>query len=112
MTKYAVFVDHNGGFGRVDKVKPLEAQDLLVALKEVTDLCKVDLADIFKVILYEQVGNSDKYKMIMKSYEGKFFCVEGPSSHWEREWETVVRNTREVDGKTIESFEIPHSTFD
>ena len=112
MTKYAVFVDHNGGFGRVDKVKPLEAQNLLGALKEVTDLCKVDLADIFKVILYEQVGNSDKYKMIMKSYEGKFFCVEGPSGHWEREWETVVRNTREVDGKTIESFEIPHSTFD
>lgn len=110
MTKYAVFVDHNGGFGRVDKVKPLEAQDLLGALKEVTDLCKVDLADIFKVILYEQVGNSDKYKMIMKSYEGKFFCVEEPSGHWE--WETAVRNTREVDGKTIESFEIPHSTFD
>ena len=112
MTKYAVFVDHNGGFGRVDKVKPLEAQDLLGALKEVTDLCKVDLADIFKVILYEQVGNSDKYKMIMKSYEGKFFCVEGPSGHWEWEWETVVRNTREVNGETIESFESPHSTFD
>ena len=110
MTKYAVFVDHNGEFGRVDRVKPLEAQDLLGALKEVTDLCKVDLADIHKVILYEQVGNSDKYKMIMKSYEGKFFCVEGPSGHWE--WETAVRNTREVDGKTIESFEIPHSTFD
>ena len=110
MPKYAVFVDHNGGFGRVDKVKPLEAQDLLRALKEVTDLCKVDLADIFKVILYEQVGNSDKYKMIMKSYDGKFFCVEGPSGYWE--WETAVRNTREVDGKTIESFEIPHSTFD
>ena len=110
MTKYAVFVDHNGGFGRVDKVKPLEAQDLLGALKEVTDLCKVDLADIFKVILYEQVGNGNEYKMIMKSYDGKFFCVEGPSGHWE--WETVVRNTREVDGKTIESFEIPHSTFD
>ena len=109
MTKYAVFVDHNGGFGRVDTVKPLEAQDLLGALKEVTDLCKVDLADIFEVILYEQVGNSDKYKVIMKSYDGKFFYVEGPSGHWE--WETAVRNTREVDGKTIESFEIPHSTF-
>ena len=110
MTKYTVFVDHNGGFGRVDKVKPLEAQDLLGALKEVTDLCEVDLADIFKVILYEQVGNSDKYKMIMKSYDGELFRVEEPSGHWE--WETAVRNTRKVDGKTIESFEIPHSTFD
>ena len=110
MTKYTVFVDHNGGFGRVDKVKPLEAQDLLGALKEVTDLCKVDLADIFKVILYERVGNGNEYKMIMKSYDGKLFRVEEPSGHWE--WETVVRNTREVDGKTIESFEIPHSTFD
>ena len=95
---------------RVDKVKSLGAQNLLGALKEVTDACKRDLEDIHKVILYEQVGNSDKYKMIMKSYDGKFFCVEGPSGHWE--WETVVRNTREVDGKTIESFEIPHSTFD
>ena len=112
MTKYTVFVDHHkGGFGRVDKVKPLEAQDLLGALKEVTDLCKRDLADIYTVILYEQVGNSDKYKMIMKSYEGKFFCVEGPSGHW-GEWETVVRNTRKVNGETIESFEFPHSTFD
>ena len=106
MTKYTVFVDHNGGFGRVDKVKPLEAQDLLGALKEVTDLCKGDLADIYKVTLYEQVGNSDKYKMIMKSYEGKFFCVEGPSGHWE--WETVVRNTKEINGETVESFESPH----
>ena len=110
MTKYAVFVDHNGGYGRVDKVKPLEAQDLLRALKEVTDLCKVDLADIFTVILYEQVGNSDKYKMIMKSYDGKFFCVKGPYSYGE--WETVVRNTQEVNGETIESFESPHYTFD
>ena len=108
MTKYAVLVDHMGG--RVDKVKSLGAQNLLGALKEVTDACKRDLEDIHKVILYEQVGNSDKYKMIMKSYDGKFFCVEGPSGHWE--WETAVRNTREVDGKTIESFEIPHSTFD
>ena len=109
MTKYTVLVEHMGGLGRVDKAKPLEAQDLLGALKEVTDLCKGDLADIHKVILYEQVGNSDKYKMIMKSYEGKFFCVEGPSGHWE--WETVVRSTREVNGETIESFESPHSTF-
>ena len=108
MTKYTVLVDHMGS--RVDKVKSLGAQNLLGALKEVTDACKRDLEDIHKVILYEQVGNSDKYKMIMKSYDGKFFCVEGPSGHWE--WETVVRNTREVDGKTIESFEIPHSTFD
>ena len=106
MTKYTVFVDHNGGFGRVDKVKPLEAQDLLGALKEVTDLCNGDLADIHKVILYEQVGNSDKYKMIMKSYEGKFFCVGEPSGQWE--WETVVRNTKEINGETVESFEFPH----
>lgn len=108
MTKYTVLVDHMGG--RVDKVKPLGAQNLLGALKEVTGACKRDLEDIHKVILYEQVGNSDKYKMIMKSYDGKFFCVEGPSGHWE--WETVVRNTREVNGETIESFESPHSTFD
>ena len=108
MTKYTVLVDHMGG--RVDKVKPLGAQNLLGALKEVTDACKRDLEDIHKVILYEQVGNSDKYKMIMKSYDGKFFCVEGPSGHWE--WETVVRNTQEVNGETIESFESPHFTFD
>ena len=108
MTKYTVLVDHMGG--RVDKVKPLGAQNLLGALKEVTDACKRDLEDIHKVILYEQVGNSDKYKMIMKSYDGKFFCVEGPSGHWE--WETVVRSTREVNGETIESFESPHHTFD
>ena len=110
MTKYTVLVEHMGVLGRFDKVRPLEAQDLLRALKEVTNLCKGDLEDIHKVILYEQVGNSDKYKMIMKSYEGKFFCVEGPSGHWE--WETVVRNTREVNGETIESFESPHFTFD
>ena len=109
MTKYTVLVEHEGGFGRFDKAKPLEAQDLLGALKEVMGLCKGD-SYIYKVILYEQVGNSDKYKMIMKSYDGKFFCVEGPSGHWE--WETVVRSTKEVDGKTIESFESPHSTFD
>ena len=106
MTKYTVFVDHNGGFGRVAKVKPLEAQDLLGALKEVTDLCEVDLADIFKVILYEQVGNGNEYKMIMKSYDGKLFRVEEPSGHWE--WETVVRNTKEINGETVESFEFPH----
>ena len=74
MTKYAVFVDHNGGFGRVDKVKPLEAQDLLRALKEVTNLCKGD-QNIYMVILHERVGNGDEYKMIMKSYDGKLFCV-------------------------------------
>ena len=109
MTKYTVLVKHEYRFGQRDKVKPLKAQDLLGALKEVTNLCKGD-QDIHKVILYEQVGNGNEYKMIMKSYDGKLFCVEEPSGHWE--WETVVRNTREVNGETIESFESPHHTFD
>ena len=109
MTKYTVLIEHMGRAGWYDKVKPLEAQDLLRALKEVTDLCKGEI-NIYQVILYERVGNGDEYKMIMKSYDGKLFCVEEPSGHWE--WETVVRNTREVNGETIESFESPHSTFD
>ena len=109
MTKYTVLIEHMGRAGWYDKVKPLEAQDLLRALKEVTDLCKGEI-NIYQVILYEQVGNGNEYKMIMKSYDGKLFCVEEPSGHWE--WETVVRNTQEVNGKTIESFESPHSTFD
>lgn len=109
MTKYTVFVNHVTRLGRRDKVKPLKAQDLLGALKEVTNLCKGEM-DIYQVILYEQVGNGNEYKMIMKSYDGKLFRVEEPSGHWE--WETVVRSTREVNGETIESFESPHSTFD
>ncbi len=109
MTKYAVLVKHITNLGRRNKVRPLKAQDLLGALKEVTNLCKGDW-DIYMVILYEQVGNGNEYKMIMKSYDGKLFCIEGPSGHWE--WETVVRSTKEVDGKTIESFESPHYTFD
>ena len=109
MTKYTVLVKHITKLGRRDKVRPLEAQDLLGALKEVTSLCKGDW-DIYMVILHERVGNGNEYKMIMKSYDGKLFCVEGPSGHWE--WETVVRNTQEVNGETIESFESPHFTFD
>lgn len=109
MTKYTVFVNHITSLGRHDKVRPLKAQDLLGALKEVTNLCKGEM-DIYQVILYEQVGNGNEYKMIMKSYDGKLFRVEEPSGHWE--WETVVRSTREVNGETIESFESPHSTFD
>ena len=109
MTKYTVLVKHITRLDRRDKVKPLKAQDLLGALKEVTNLCKGEI-DIYYVILYEQVGNGNEYKMIMKSYDGELFRVEEPSGHWE--WETAVRNTRKVDGKTIESFEIPHSTFD
>ena len=109
MTKYTVLIEHKTRLGRNDKVRPLEAQDLLGALKEVTNSCKGEI-DIYQVILYEQVGNGNEYKMIMKSYDGKLFRVEEPSGLWE--WETVVRNTREVGGKTIESFEIPHSTFD
>ena len=109
MTKYTVLVKHKASLGRRDKVKPLKAQDLLGALKEVTNRCKGE-KNIYQVILYEQVGNGNEYKMIMKSYDGELFRVEEPSGHWE--WETAVRNTRKVDGKTIESFEIPHSTFD
>ena len=109
MTKYTVLVMHETRPGRLDKVRPLEAQDLLRALKEVTNLCKGD-QNIYMVILHERVGNGNEYKMIMKSYDGKLFCVGGPSGHWE--WETVVRNTREVNGETIESFESPHHTFD
>ena len=109
MTKYTVLVMHETRPGRLDKVRSLEAQDLLRALKEVTNLCKGD-QNIYMVILHERVGNGDEYKMIMKSYDGKLFCVEGPSGHWE--WETVVRSTREVNGETIESFESPHHTFD
>ena len=109
MTKYIALVKHKTSLGRRDKVEPLEAQDLLRALKEVTNLCKED-QDIYMVILYEQVGNGNEYKMIMKSYDGKLFRVEEPSGHWE--WETVVRNTQEVNGETIESFESPHYTFD
>ena len=109
MTKYTVLVKHITSPGWHEKVRPLEAQDLLRALKEVTNLCKGD-QNIYMVILHERVGNGNEYKMIMKSYDGKLFCVEEPSGHWE--WETVVRNTREVNGETIESFESPHSTFD
>ena len=109
MTKYTVLVKHITSPGWHDKVRPLEAQDLLGALKEVTNLCKGEI-DIYHVILYGQVDNGNEYKMIMKSYDGKFFRVEEPSGHWE--WETVVRNTREVNGETIESFESPHHTFD
>ena len=109
MTKDTVLVEHITSPGWDDKVMPLEAQDLLRALKEVTNLCKGD-QNIYMVILHERVGNGDEYKMIMKSYDGKLFCVEEPSGHWE--WETVVRNTREVNGETIESFESPHHTFD
>lgn len=109
MTKYTVLVKHKTSLGRRDKVKPLKAQDLLGALKEVTNLCEGEI-DIYQVILYEQVGNGNEYKMIMKSYDGKLFRVEEPSGHWE--WETAVRNTREVNGETIESFESPHFTFD
>lgn len=109
MTKYTVLVMHKTRPGRLDKVRSLEAQDLLRALKEVTNLCKGD-QDIYMVILHERVGNGNEYKMIMKSYDGKLFCVEGPSGYWE--WEAVVRSTREVNGETIESFESPHSTFD
>lgn len=109
MTKYTVLVMHVTRLGRRDKVRPLKAQDLLGALKEVTNLCEGEMG-IYQVILYEQVGNGNKYKMIMKSYDGKLFRVEEPSGHWE--WETVVRSTREVNGETIESFESPHSTFD
>ena len=109
MTKYTVLVKHITSPGWHDKVRPLEAQDLLRALKEVTNLCKGD-QNIYMVILHERMGSGDEYKMIMKSYDGKLFCVEEPSGHWE--WETVVRNTREVNGETIESFESPHHTFD
>ena len=109
MTKYTVLVMHETRPGRLDKVRPLEAQDLLRALKEVTNLCKGD-QDIYMVILHERVGNGNEYKMIMKSYDGKLFCVEEPSGHWE--WETVVRNAQEVNGETVESFESPHYTFD
>ena len=109
MTKYTALVKHITSPGWHDKVRPLEAQDLLRALKEVTNLCKGD-QNIYMVILHERVGSGDEYKMIMKSYDGKLFCVEEPSGHWE--WETVVRNTREVNGETIESFESPHHTFD
>lgn len=109
MTKYTVLVMHKTGPSQLDKVRPLEAQDLLRALKEVTNLCKGD-QDIYMVILHERVGNGDEYKMIMKSYDGKFFCAEGPSGYWE--WETYVRSTREVNGETIESFESPYFTSD
>ena len=109
MTKYTVLVKHITSPGWHDKVRPLEAQDLLRALKEVTNLCKGD-QNIYMVILHERVGNGDEYKMIMKSYDGKLFCVEEPSCYWE--WETVVRNTQEVNGETVASFESPHYTFD
>ena len=109
MAKYTVLVKHITSLGRRDKVRPLKVQDLLGALKEVTNLCKGD-QDIYMVILHERVGNGNEYKMIMKSYDGKLFDAEGPSGHWA--WETVVRNTQEVNGETIESFESPHSTFD
>ena len=55
MTKYTVLVKHITRLGQRDKVRPLEAQDLLGALKEVTNLCKGD-QNIYIVILYERVG--------------------------------------------------------
>lgn len=114
MAKYTVLVMHNGGIGRVDKVKPLEAQNLPEILEEVTNFCKGDL-DFFKAVVYEQVGNGNEYKIITESFDGKVFYVKGPSRPYRiegpsdlRQWKTVVRNTKEVNGETVESFEFPH----
>ena len=122
MTKYTVFVDHKGGFGRVDKVKPLEAQDQLGALKEAVNFYKGD-QDIFEVVLYELVNNDDEYKVIMRSYDGKSFwsydgksfCVEGSPDHWERG--AIVRNTGDAsedifNEETAGSSGFTHSTSD
>ena len=43
MTKYTVLVKHITSPGWHDKVRPLEEQDLLGALKEVTNLCKGEI---------------------------------------------------------------------
>ena len=74
MTKYVLFVDHNTGFGKDNKKIPLEALNLLVALHESTRICERE-ENLFRAFLYKRVSENE-YELIMKTYDGKFFCVD------------------------------------
>ena len=96
MTKYVLFVDHNTGFGKDNKKIPLEAINLLVALHESTRICERE-ENLFRAFLYKRVSENE-YELIMKTYDGKFFCTDSSPLH-------LVRRAFKSNGKTVESFE-------
>ena len=109
MAKYVLFVDHNTGFDKDNKKIPLEAINLLVALHESTRICEREEnkcvwtricereENLFRAFLYKRVSENE-YELIMKTYDGKFFCVDSSPLH-------LLRKTSEFNGKTVESFE-------
>ena len=96
MAKYVLFVDHNTGFGKDNKKIPLEAINLLVALHESTRICERE-GNLFRAFLYKRISENE-YELIMKTFDGKFFCTDSSPLH-------LLRKTSESNGKTVESFE-------
>ena len=96
MTKYVVWTDHRAKFNDEDRVMPLEAQNLLDAMKEAGDLCKDD-ANLYCACLYRKIAK-DKYKQIRRSDDGVSFYKTEASVY-------LTRSTFRFNGKVIELFE-------
>lgn len=96
MAKYVLFVEYNPGSDKDDKKMPLEALNLLVALHESTRICERE-GNLFRAFLYKRISENE-YELIMKTFDGKFFCVDSSPLH-------LLRKTSEFNGKTVESFE-------
>ena len=100
MTKYVLFVDHNTGFGKDNKKIPLEAINLLVALHESTRICERE-ENLFRAFLYKRVSENE-YELIMKTYDGKFFCVDSSPLHLiRRAFNLMEKLLNPLSGKTI-----------
>lgn len=102
MEEYVVYIAHKGVYHWGDKPKPLKAQNLIEALKEIKGLCEGDI-NIYVIYLYEKTSRRNEYDLLMKSYDGKFFCV--VELNGERDCETLKKHTRRVDGEITVSFE-------
>ena len=74
MEKYVVYIAHKDVYHWGDKPKPLKAQNLIEALKEIKGLCEGDI-NIYVIYLYEKTSRRNEYDLLMKSFDGKFFCV-------------------------------------
>ena len=95
MTKYVAWTDHRAKFNDEDRIMPLEAQNLLDAMKETSKLCAGD-ENLYCVFLYEKTAKNE-YRQIMRSNDGVSFYVEEGSSY-------LTRSTFRFKGEVVETF--------
>ncbi len=93
--KFIVWTDHTANYNHKDKIKSLEANNVLEAMDETKKMTEND-ANLYCVLIYERIPKTNEYILILRSDNGSYWAHQKDST------KTIVRRKDQYG----ESFEV------